>query len=182
MGNKILGVYQKLGSFGRAWFWEWRVNVFLPSEDAELFKLCVGQTVAFTWNTLCKDGRCPCDSRDEKDDCNNQDGYNDDPRNSYINIQFCPNFFTETDSLNEVICKGKNAPKHEKYDLSMYWENRGQSALEPEEGKKVPNCLKPRFFFTNCCMVLPLESVQTRAFPLTISTSRFANMTNPMSP
>ncbi|KAF2745100.1 hypothetical protein M011DRAFT_495836 [Sporormia fimetaria CBS 119925] len=57
--RRILSVYKNLGSFGRTWFWGWRVNAFCPSQDTRC-KEYPGM-VAFTWNTLCEDGQCDDD-------------------------------------------------------------------------------------------------------------------------
>ncbi|KAF2728857.1 hypothetical protein EJ04DRAFT_503396 [Polyplosphaeria fusca] len=127
MGYKILSVYNNLGSFGRNFFWGWRVNAFCPSEDANLWRLCDAGHVAFQWDTMCKDGRCPCAARNDDGSCK-QEGDNKIDRNpddSYINIQFCPSFF-QYSSLKEVVDSGKNAPKEEKYSMNSYWNNRGK--------------------------------------------------------
>jgi hypothetical protein len=131
MGYKILSVYNNLGSFGRNFFWGWRVNAFCPSQDQDLWRKCEGGNVAFQWDTLCKDGRCPCKERDEKGDCKKVDDANwiiRDPDNSYINIQFCDGFFGMP-SLDEVVNTGKGEPKEKKYDLNTYWNNRGKPIL-----------------------------------------------------
>lgn len=129
MGYKILSVYNNLGSFGRNFFWGWRVNVFCPSEDEKLHRGCEGGTSAFQWDTICKDGRCPCDTRDADGNCNKHgdDGFKRDPDKSTINIQFCPIFFAYP-SLKEAMDKGKNAPKEQKYNMNTYWDNRGKNA------------------------------------------------------
>ncbi|KAF1994058.1 hypothetical protein P154DRAFT_586974 [Amniculicola lignicola CBS 123094] len=127
MGYKIISVYDNLGSFGRAFLWGWRVNAFCPSQDQNLWRSCNG-AIAFQWDTLCKDGRCPCKERKPDGSCKYIDDanwINRDPENSYINIQFCDGFFS-ADTLDEVIKKGKGAPKEEKYNINYYWNNRGK--------------------------------------------------------
>lgn len=131
MGYKILSVYNNLGSFGRTYLWGWRVNAFCPSQDQDLWRGCSGGNVAFQWDTLCKDGRCPCKERNPDGSCkfiNEKDWINRDPDNSYINIQFCDSFFGMS-SLDEVVNTGKGASKADKYNMNTYWNNRGKPLL-----------------------------------------------------
>lgn len=128
MGYKILSVYNNLGSFGRNFFWGWRVNVFCPSQDKDLWRSCGPNVMAFQWDTLCKDGRCPCKERNEDGTCkrvDNDNWINPDPDKSYVNIQLCDGFF-RTPSLDEVVSIGKAASKQVKYNLNTYWHNRGE--------------------------------------------------------
>ncbi|PSN67822.1 hypothetical protein BS50DRAFT_665225 [Corynespora cassiicola Philippines] len=125
---KILSVYNNLGSFGRNFFWGWRVNAFCPSQDQNLWRSC-GGAVAFQWDTLCKDGRCPCNEREPNGACkfvDDKNWINRDADKSYINIQFCDGFFSAA-SLDEVVNKGKGASKEVKYNMNTYWENRGKT-------------------------------------------------------
>jgi hypothetical protein len=130
MGYKILSVYNNLGSFGRNFFWGWRVNAFCPSQDQDLWRSC-GGNIAFQWDTLCRDGRCPCKERNPDGSCKFIDEANwikRDPEKSYISIQFCDGFFSAA-TLDEAIDKGKGASKAEKYNINTYWDNRGKSLL-----------------------------------------------------
>jgi hypothetical protein len=131
VGYKILSVYNNLGSFGRNFFWGWRVNAFCPSADQDLWRSCPKGAVAFQWDTLCKDGRCPCNQRDADGNCkfvDRENWINRDPENSYINVQFCDSFFGFP-SLDEVVEAGKKASKEAKYNMNTYWDNRGKVLL-----------------------------------------------------
>ena len=128
MRYKILSVYNNLGSFRRSYFWGRRVNVFCPSQDQDLWRSC-DPNVAFQWDTLCKDGRCPCKERKPDGRCECIDKENwiaRDPDSSYINIQFCDQFFSAA-TLDEVVDKRKGASREEKYNMYTYWDNRGKS-------------------------------------------------------
>lgn len=132
-GYKVLSVYDNMATFGRAFLWGWRVNAFCEPEDQNLFDICKRGAVAYQWDTLCKDGRCPCSSRDAKGNCNakGDKGIVKDPDKSYINIMFCNGFFAYP-SLDEVIKYGKTSPVEEKYNLNSYWDNRGKRSLNVE--------------------------------------------------
>lgn len=111
-GYKILKLYDNISSFGTTFFWGWRVNIFCPSQDQDLWRSCKEGHFAFEWDTLCQDGRCPCKVRNDDGSCKKVDDLNwsvQDPYNSYINIQFCDKFWDITEPLDAVIEKGKKA-------------------------------------------------------------------------
>ncbi|KAH3942521.1 hypothetical protein HBI56_175200 [Parastagonospora nodorum] len=124
-GYKILNVYNNAATYGQTLLWGWRVNAFCPPADKDLLRSCTPGTVAFQWNTLCADGRCVCDTRDSNGKCNKRDQWNNDPDKSYINIQFCDDFFKQQ-TLQQTIDAGKNAPKESKYNLDYYWHSKGK--------------------------------------------------------
>jgi hypothetical protein len=127
-GYKILNVYNNAATYGQTLLWGWRVNAFCPPADKDLLRSCTPGTVAFQWNTLCADGRCVCDTRDSNGKCNKRDQWNNDPDKSYINIQFCDDFFKQQ-TLQQTIDAGKNAPKESKYNLDYYWHSKGKEDL-----------------------------------------------------
>jgi hypothetical protein len=131
---KIHNVYTKLGSYspvsalnvGLTSF-----NAFCPSQDKDLWRRCLPGAVAFEWDTLCKDGKCPCAQHNSDDSCkrtNDTNWISRDPDKSMVNIQFCDGFF-KLPTLDDVIKQGKDAAKEKKYNLNTYWNNRGRSLL-----------------------------------------------------
>jgi hypothetical protein len=135
MDYKVLSVYNNIGTFDRArLWWGWRVNIFCPSEDQGLFRECnpAGNTgvAAYEWDTLCKDGRCPCDTRNEEGKCN-ADGIKNDPKKSYVNVVLC-DFFFNLPTLDSLIESGKSKQGKEKYDLDNYWNSQSEcSSFSP---------------------------------------------------
>jgi hypothetical protein len=125
-GYKILSVYNNMATFGRNFFWGWRVNVFCEPEDKDLWRMC-NTAHAYEWDTYCPDGRCPCSTRDKNDQCagHGADGINKDPEKSYINIMLCERWFKEK-SLQEIINDNKGREPKEKYNINNYWNNRGK--------------------------------------------------------
>jgi hypothetical protein len=132
---KIHNVYMKLGSYQPVSSLNvdlTPVNAFCPSEDKNLWNNCKSGAAAFEWDTLCRDGRCPCSERNSDQSCKRTNATNwiySDAVKSYTNIQFCDGFF-QLPTLDKVLDDGKGAEKEKKYNLNTYWQNTGMS-LQP---------------------------------------------------
>jgi hypothetical protein len=121
--EKVHNLYKRLGSL-------WPVsglntnlkpiNAFCPSDDERQRRSCTAGAIAFEWDTSCQ-------KQDSDQSCttNATDRINTDSDKSYVNIQFCEEFF-KLPTLKEAVQQGKNAVKEKKYNLNTYWDNKGR--------------------------------------------------------
>jgi hypothetical protein len=121
--EKVHNLYKRLGSFSPVSGMNTNlkaINAFCPSDDERQRRSCTPGAIAFEWDTSCQE-----QESDQSCTTNATNRINPESDKSYVNIQFCEEFF-KLPTLEEVVQQGKSALKEKKYNLNTYWDNKGR--------------------------------------------------------